>query len=407
MNQRTRIALLAGSTLLGASGCSFLTGMLGAGGASDASAFTVDMERYDVKSIDLRPADVREAICPGARVNFKIVATATDKKKSADTVLETAAPESKAADARGKMDLGEFAMAARGGTIENGVFASNGDPFQVLLGFDVKATYRLDKTKEATRHFAPVYSCFTGAGGSGSSGSSGSHGQSGSSDGGAGGGGGDGGGGEPGPRLQAFASIVETPIYDKVGILRVSGDREQLTLFDLEAGITVAARGGSGGSGGSGGAGGRGADGSGTGGPGGPGGQGGPGADGGTVIVTLDDRYPELASLIRVDVSGGGPGSGGNGGGGGNGGPPPSTCSGCKPIPAGANGPGGPGGPDGTVGGRPGSSEVRSDDVASVFAELPKGVRLRSDSRPAPVEAAPPPPPTTPSKGKRKKPLPV
>jgi len=49
------------------------------------------------------------------------------------------------------MDLTEFALAARGGKVENGIFATNGDPFAVLLGFDLKATYRLDKKQEATR----------------------------------------------------------------------------------------------------------------------------------------------------------------------------------------------------------------------------------------------------------------
>ena len=399
MNLRTKISFLTLAALSSASGCSFFTKLLGAGGASDASAFTVDMERYDVKKIELRPTDVRDAICPGSSVTFKIVANAIDKKKSAEVLLETAAPGGTAADARGKMDLTEFAMAARGGQIENGVFSTVGDPFQVLLGFDVKATYRLDKAVEATRHFAPEYSCFRGVGGAGSSGNSGQGGSGGSSNGGAGGAGGPGGAGSPGPRIAAFVTIVETPLYDRVGLVRVTGDREQLSLFDLTAGITVSAQGGSGGSGGYGGSGGRGADGGGTGGPGGPGGDGGPGADGGQVLLTIDSRYPELKDVIGINVSGGGPGGGGQGGNGGQGGSATTNCSACK---AGAGGPDGPDGIAGSVGGRDGSAEVRSDDVTLVFAELPPGIRLRNDA-PVPV-AAPEPPPPPPTKGKRKRP---
>lgn len=400
MNSRRTLPTLAAAALLGVSGCAFITGLTSAGGA-DASAFTVDMERYDVKSIDLAPQGVQGAICPGSNVTFKITAAAIDKKKSADTELETADPSASANEARGKMDLGEFAMAVRGGKIDNGVFATTPDPFAVLLGFDVKATYRLDKTKEVTKHYSPEYSCILEVGGSGSSGSGGSSGNMGSSNGGAGGYGGTGEAGGPGPRLEAHVSIVQTPLYDRVGIVRVTGDREQMTFFDLSTGITIAARGGPGGHGGSGGQGGKGVEGGGTGGPGGPGGDGGAGGDGGQVLVTLDDRYPELGQAVRVDVSGGSPGGGGNGGYGGQGGNPPKTCSGCKTLPPGAQGPHGPDGRSGSSAGRPGSHEIRASDTTPVFAELPPGVRLRADPRPEPVEL-PPPPPTKPTKGKKK-----
>jgi hypothetical protein len=399
VNVRTTMLALAAATA--ATGCSFIANLTSAGGA-DPSAFTVDMERYEVKRISLAQQGGKDTICPSSKVTFTVLADAIDIKKSSEMTLETADPKGKAGDARGKMDLTEFALAARGGTIEEGVFSSTSDPFAALLGFDVKATYRLDKTKEATRHFAPEYSCIGAIGGSGPSGSSGRGGASGSSNGGAGGAGGSGSPGGPGPRVTAHVSIVETPLFDRVGIVRVGGDMAGLTLFDLSAGITVSARGGSGGSGGQGGRGGTGAQPQGRGGPGGPGGDGAPGGDGGQVLLVLDDRYPELAESVRVDVSGGMGGSGGSGGYGGSGAPAYTPCSGCKMIPAGQQGPGGPSGMDSNSSGRPGVAEIRREDVTAVFAELPPGVRLRADARPEPV-MAPPPPPT----GKKKKGKPV
>lgn len=390
MNART-VAMTLTVALASASGCAFITKLTSAGGA-DASAFTVDMERYEVKSIALSSLGPGDKICPDAKVTFKVTAKVIDKKKAAEQTLETADPKGSANDARGKMDLTEFALAARGGRIEEGIFAATADPFAALLGFDVKATYRLDKTRETTRHFAPDYSCLAAIGGAGASGSPGRSGGTGASGGGVGRPGGPGGPGGPGPRIVAHVSIVETPLYDRVGIIRVSGDTEQLTLFDLSAGITVAARGGDGGSGGPGGSGGQGADPQGRGGPGGDGGDGGPGGDGGQVLVVLDDRYPELAQSVRVDVSGGSPGEGGPGGRGGSGSPARTPCSGCKTIPAGQVGPNGPSGAAGSSTGRPGAMEVRKEDVSQVFATLPAGVRLRADPRPEP-EPEPPPPP--------------
>jgi len=394
---RNTISTLAAAALLGTSGCAFITKLTSAGGA-DASAFTVDMEGYDVKSISLSREGPSTTMCPGSSVSLTVRANVFDKKKSAETFLETADPKADAANARGKMDITEFAMSGRGGTIENGVFKTDADPFAALMGYDVKAVYRLDKTKEATKHFGVDYSCFGAIGGSGASGMSGSSGAQGSQNGGAGGFGSSGGPGGPGPKILAHASIVRTPLFDKVGIIRVG---EQVSLFDLAAGITVSARGGSGGYGGSGGSGGRGAENQGTGGPGGGGGDGGPGGDGGEVVLVLDDRFPELSQAVRVDVGGGSPGDGGRGGSGGQGAPAKTPCSGCATIPAGANGPDGPSGSPSAISGRPGTSQVQSGDVSSQFATLPPGVRLRTDARPEPV-AAPEPAPV-PTKGKKKK----
>lgn len=405
MKLRTTIHSLAAAGLLCSGGCAFITGLAGAGGA-DSSAFTVDMEGYDVKKIGLtRPdaTDAKAGICPGTSVKFKVTADAVYKKKNERTMLETADAESSGKDARGKMDLTEFALAARGGSIENGVFTASSDPFAALLGYDVKATFRLDKTKVVSRHYAPEYSCLSAVGVSGPSGSSGDSGQTGEQNGGAGGAGGPGEPGGPGPQLTVHASIIETPLYEKVGIIKVSGGAEQLSVFDLSAGVLVVANGGSGGSGGYGGRGGQGAKPKGAGGSGGPGGNGAAGGDGGQVVVIIDDRFPELADAIRVDVSGGSPGGAGAGGDGGDGAPSyrPDNCPNCDMVEAGPKGPDGPSGQGSNQAGRDGTKELQRSDVSSQFSSLPPGVRLKGGARPEP-EAAPPPPPPPTKKGKKK-----
>lgn len=398
---RAKLATLMMFALASASGCAFFTGLTSAGGA-DASAFTVDMEKHEVHSIDLAFPEAGERWCPGQSGAFKVLAEAIEKKKPDEALtLETAAPTASANEARGKMDLTEFAMAARGGSVERGVFRATEDPFAALLGFDVKATYRLDKTKEVVRHFDPEYSCITAIGRAGPAGQEGDEGQWGEEGGGPGGVGGPGGGGGQGPRLTAYVTIVRTPKYEKAGLLKVTGDIEAMTLFDLAKGVSVVARGGQGGSGGRGGQGGPGSDPQGPGGNGGSGGDGGPGGDGGEITLIVDHRYPELARLVELDVSGGAPGPGGDGGNGGSGGPPPSVCDKCETPPPGPDGGGGGLGRDGAVAGRPGRSEARSDDVTPIFAKLPPGLRLRDDARVSSAPTSPPKPPPRPPKRRR------
>ncbi len=375
---RTTIAIST-ALALSLSGCSVfsaLTGGMGAG--AEGAAFAMDMEKYDVQSIDFAFAGNDGTFCPGQDYTFVVTAQATKKKKPGQLLtLETAVPGASAKDNRGKMDLTDFAMEGRSGTVSHGVFTADADPFMSLLGFDVRATYRLDKTKKAEHHFDPVYSCIQSVGSSGGRGQEGEGGDPGSEDGAGGGAGASGGQGLAGPRVVAYVTIVRTPKHERVGMVQVTGDVEQLTLFDLATGITVVARGGEGGYGGRGGDGADGADPQGAGGPGGPGGTGGPGGDGGEAIVVLDHRYPELGSIVSVDVSGGAPGPGGDGGNGGDGGDaPPKACDDCERGDPGPDGTDGTDGPPGTSEGRPGRSEVNAKDVASTFASLPPGVRL-------------------------------
>jgi len=378
MSLRHSISTLAIATLLSTSGCAFITGLTAVGGA-DASAFTVNMEDYSVKKISLSTEPSTDSLCPGSTLQVRVLAEAVELKTSTSVPLETAANGASAAESRGKMDPIEFAMAARGGTITDGVFTANPEPFATLLGFDIKATYGLDTSKTVVQYFAPDYSCFKLVGLRGPSGNSGSWGAQGSSNGGAGGMGGPGGPGSPGPDVIAVATIVQTPLYDRVGLIKVS-PTEELTLFDLDSGITVLAQGGQGGPGGTGGRGGEGPQPEGTGGPGGPGGVGGPGGGGGRVLLILDERYPELADVIGIDVSGGASGSGGFGGKGGPGAPPFSPCSGCKTTHTGKRGSNGPSGSEGDIVGSEGRAEVRHENIAEHFTELPTGIRILGGS---------------------------
>ncbi|MEZ4451248.1 MAG: hypothetical protein R3B09_17345 [Nannocystaceae bacterium] len=397
MRLRTILAPLAAAAVVGASGCAFITKLTTVGGA-DAAAFTVDMEKYDVKSISIA-TKAGETLCPGDKIGLQILADAVERKKSKSVTLETASHKASANDARGKMDPTEFAMAGRGGAVKDGVFATTGNPFAVLMGFDIKATYRLDSKIETVRHFAPEYSCFTAIGVAGRHGSRGSMGPQGGAGGGAGGRGGPGEPGGPGPRLMAAATIIQTPLYERVGLIRVTGAGDQMTLFDLDKGITVVASGGAGGSGGTGGRGGVGQKPEGAGGPGGPGGDGAPGGDGGEILLILDERYPELAEAVGINVGGGMGGGAGMGGSGGSGAPAYKPCTDCKMIPAGQNGSGGPSGRSSSADGRAGTAEVRRGDVSEYFPTLEPGLRMRDDPRPQP-EPEPEPPK---KKGKRSK----
>jgi len=370
--------MIAAALALCTASCGFFSTLTGNLGGAGGAAFATNMEKYEVESIDLVFPGNDGTWCPGASAAFTVTAQAHKKKNPGKLeVLETMAEGASAKDARGKMDLTEFAMESRGGKVQSGVFTASADPFQTLLGFDVRATYRNDKTKVVEKHFDPVYSCITSVGGSGAPGMAGEDGFSGQDAGSGGGAGGPGAQGGPGPRLVAHVTVVRTPKHDRVGLLQLTGDVEQTVLFDLATNITVSARGGEGGWGGRGGDGATGADPQGAGGPGGPGGMGGPGGDGGEVVVIVDARFPELARVVGVDVSGGAPGGGGDGGiGGADGAAPEKACDDCEEPPAGPDGPGGPAGPSGTATGRDGFGEIRSQDLSAVFASLPPGVRL-------------------------------
>ncbi len=399
MSRQLSIAATAALSLM--TGCGFMSNLTSALGA-DSTAFTTNMSKYEVQTVDLAFSEEVDSWCPGRVGDFKILARAKHKKSGEVVTLETLAPGGDAKTARGKMDLSEFAMAARGGTVDNGTFAADADVFANLLGYDVRATYQGDTTKVSERHFDPEYSCINWVGSVGATGAYGEMGYGADSEGGAGGPGSAGFEGAAGPNLVVYVTVVETPVHGRMGLLKITGDVEQMTLFDATTGVTISARGGDGGQGGEGGPGGQGAAPQGSGGPGGPGGDGANGGHGGQILIVYDHRYPALGTSVLADVSGGAAGAGGFGGLGGEGGPPPEVCSECETPPSGPQGAAGPNGRPGAADGQPGFVEVRVADVSAAFADLPPGVRLRDDPHPVPVAEPTPEPPTTKRRHRRR-----
>lgn len=394
MRQQTKLAcalvLAMGSSL----NCTLLATVVGtsiagtgAGGEGAVDAvFTEDMRDYEIESIAFDfEKEQPTSLCPGRSVSFDMVANAHKNKSPQDRVaLKTRSAGSGAKARHSRIDFLEFAVAGRGGKVTRGSFTADHDPFAALLGYDLKASYTRDPEQATAVHFVPDYSCVKSVGRYGNSGELGNAGADGQYGGGVGGAGSLGGNGGPGPSVVAYVSIVKTPMFDRVGVVRIN---DELTLFDLETGILVFAIGGAGGSGGEGGPGGEGADPEGAGGPGGPGGSGGNGGAGGSAVVHLDHRYPVLRDVVKVSARGGDAGSGGFGGPGGYGGPAGEACESCDPREPGPDGPQGPEGGYGTSAGPDGRASIDLQNVSAVFASLPSGVALRDD--PGPTQAPP------------------
>jgi hypothetical protein len=357
-----------------------------------AKKHTINMEHWELQTLEVGLRGDSAGICPGTSVQLAVVGNAKHRKNDKVKRLETWSGDPGSANRNGKMSFAEFDIGGAGGTLdENGFFVASPDMIATAIsGFDLRATYKRDTKLTETKHYPPSYDCIStaglfGAGGAGgyqgepgNPGNNGEPGTGGSGGSGAGPGS-DGGPGGPGGQIVAYATIVRTPHHPHVGILHVTGDIEQLLLFDPKRKIAVYATGGGGGAGGQGGAGGNGGNG-GAGNPGGPGGTGGPGGNGanggqggpgGSVVLIYDAKFPELAELIALDASGGAGGDAGWAGPGGGGGAGGS-----------AEGEGAEAGPDGAVGsegiaGQPGQGgangvvRAQPGDVASAFADLP------------------------------------
>jgi hypothetical protein len=358
-----------------------------------AKHHTINMEHWELKSLQLGlRGDASAGICPGSSVQVAIVGDAQHKKRKKEKRLETWSGDAAGANRSGKMSFAEFEISVAGGRIdENGWFTTSPDMIATAIsGFDVKAVYKRDRKLADAKHFPPSYACITWAGVVGAGGVAGYMGQEGNygseggeggvgADGGGGGPGSDGGPGGPGGNVVAYATIVRTPHHRHVGLLRVTGDIDQLLFFDPARGITVYASGGAGGPGGQGGAGGAGGMGGpgnpggpgGTGGPGGNGARGGDGGPGGNAVLVYDAKYPHLAEAVRLDASGGNGGDAGWGGPGGNGGAGGAASG--DGASAGADGAMGPEGLQGSPGngGPGGSARAEAGDVATAFADLP------------------------------------
>jgi hypothetical protein len=385
---------------------------------------TVSLEKADIKSMSVDIRKERKTICPREPVQMAIFVEAVldgDKDKKS---LETWAGKG-SVNKNDKLDFVDFAFQSDLGAFDKeGWFAPNAS----LLAstdkeFEIKTVFtkQPDKFSFSTK-YKPDYQCIKGGGKNGSVGNGGSNGPSGSAgkdgpmgsdsqaggngtQGGSGGPGGDGANGGAGPHVQGYATMVKTAYYDKLVAIKLTGDVEDVLLAPVDQPITIQATGGPGGPGGTGGSGGHGGRGGsgdpagqgGSGGQGGNGGKGGVGGAGGSIEFVFDARYPELASQIHLDVSGGeageggAAGHGGDGGSGGNG----MTPQGGTPVASGQKGGDGPGGAQGTSGqkGPDGRASAHAGKAADQFAGL-AGITLLdggaagvADAQPADAKA--------------------
>ena len=397
LSRRRGLALAAAAALaLTLPGCGAVRSIAGIN--------TVHLEQAKVDSMQVDLADGATAICPRERVQMHVVVGAQLPRQPAPLLYETWRGGN-GTRRNGMLDFRNFAFNSEQGRFDElGWFTPDPDVLATLDGgFAIGATLMHSSAQLArTLHYPARYDCIDriGApGGPGAAGRDGGYGDSGGRGydghhGGRGAYGGNGGDGEPGgngfegPRLRAYATFVATARYPKLLAVRVEGDLQDFVLAPADRAFVVVASGGRGGAGGDGGGGGRGGDGgrgddgnkdknkdgAGYGGDGGDGGDGGYGApgglggDGGQIELTYDRRFPELAGLLRMDVSGGLGGDGGSGGSSGSGGDGGHGGLGSgRDGRSGNYGGSGPSGP----GGRVGFAQMQAGDVAARFRGLP------------------------------------
>jgi hypothetical protein len=404
------LSLTAASAL---TGCHFFNHLLGKD--------SVDLSKADVQSMSVDIRKERKTICPREPVQMAIFVDAVLEGEKDKKPFETYTGHSEA-NKNDKLEFVDFAFNSEQGTVDkDGWFSPNESVLATAdKEFLIKTVYkrRPDKFSFDTK-YKPDYQCIKGggkggqdgaSGSSGSSGPSGKDGQYGSdsqsggqgSAGGQGGPGADGSNGGAGPHIVAYATYAKTPFYDKLVAIKVGGDVDDFLLAPIDQPLVIRANGGAGGAGGAGGGGGRGGSGGsgnpagngGSGGQGGGGGKGGSGGAGGTIELVYDARYPDLANLFKLDVSGGeggAPGSGGSAGSGGSGGSGTTPQGSQSSTPSGQRGSDGSRGADGAPGqkGPDGHGSTKAGAVADHFSGL--GAVTLLDGGAAPADAAPPP----------------
>jgi len=382
----TRVALLAALVVSALAGCTVYKQMMGED--------TVSLEGADVQRMDVDIRRPVKSICPRESVQMwvSVEARLPDQKSAAR--LETWVGDHRARR-NGMLDFGNFTFQSGQGVVDEfGWFRPHGNMLATVdRGFEILTAlrFRPDRFTE-TRRYPPDYTCVRTAGAAGAPGRSGSDGTTGtwgSSGGddrsgypGQGGAAGEpGGSGQPGPRLLAYATYVRTRFFERLIAVKIEGSVADLVLAPPDQELALVAQGGPGGAGGDGGRGGDGGQGGrgrpgrsgGPGGPGGPGAPGGDGGPGGVIELIYDGRFPDLARLIRLDVTGGPGGAAGSGGSGGSGGAGGSGRDGARD---GRSGPSGPSGSEGDPGrpGPPGTARLRPGPVTERFQNLP-GIR--------------------------------
>ncbi|ROU07709.1 hypothetical protein [Lysobacter enzymogenes] len=343
-----------------ASACACAALALGLGGCGAvrtiAGINTVHLEQARVDSMQIDLASGAATVCPRERVQMHVVVGAQLPSQAAPLLYESWRGGN-GTRRNGMLDFRNFAFNSEQGRFDElGWFAPDPDVLATVdSGFAIGANLIHPSAQFArTAHYPPSYDCIAAVGapgGGGAQGRDGSYGDSGSDgrDGGHGGlgglggygrNGGDGepgGGGYDGPHLRAYATYVATGRYPKLLAVRVEGDLEDLVLAPAGRAFTVIAGGGRGG-------------------------------EGGEIELVYDRRFPELAELLRFDVSGGIGGDGGSAGSGGSGGD-----GGHGGLGKGRDGRSGDYGSSGPVGpaGRPGLARMWAGDVSAQFRGLP------------------------------------
>ncbi|MBC8071351.1 MAG: hypothetical protein IAG13_23700, partial [Deltaproteobacteria bacterium] len=233
---------------------------------------STNMDKWEVKSMKM---GIRaERMCPRGAVQLAIFADAQHKKRHKKTKqLETWVEAGEETNKMGKIGFEEFVFTSTNGTLDpaNGMFEPNPDMLATVDGFAFTAKYKRNaKLEPASVRLAPDYGCFTEAGGPGARGETGEPGEPGEEgedgdnggeespgssggNGGPAGNAGNGGNGDAGPNIVAYATVVKTPLFDHLVAVQVTGDIEDIMLFDPKQPITISARGGDGGAGGRGG----------------------------------------------------------------------------------------------------------------------------------------------------------
>jgi uncharacterized membrane protein YgcG len=379
--------LVAAAGLCCLSGCSFFKSLVGRN--------TIDLEGAQVESMSVDIRKEHKTVCPRERVQMAVFLRARLEGEDPLVDYETWQGDESRND---KLDFEPFAFRSNLGSFDEEGWLS---PKPDLLAsidreFVVWTVYRADPDKFTMEmSFKPDYRCMIEAGrvaeggrrgDDGASGARGQNGQSGSStapggdgaSGSPGGNGSNGSAGSSGPRIDVHATLVTTKYYDKLVALKIGGDLSDVVLFPPEQAFAIFARGGDGGVGGSGGPGGAGGDG-GSGNPGGGGGNGslggvggigGDGGPGGTIRLIVDQRFPEIERVLRLDTSGGAAGPGGPGGARGPAGSGGSALGqGAKSGARGSDGSAGVRGADGQAG-DDGRVHVEHGDVDALFASI-------------------------------------
>lgn len=351
---------------------------------------TITMEGADVEAMSVDIRRTQKTICPREPVQLAVFIDATLKGETQKKKFETWQGKG-VVNKNGKLSFDDFAFYSEQGAFDDAGWFTPKPDLLLTAGheMELKTVYKKRPDKFSfTQRFKPDYGCikaFDAVGAQGSQGNPGADGKDGrdgaqgarGSEGSVGGQGANGADGGAGPHVSVFATMVKTPFYPKLVLVKIEGPQSDVLLFPPEQSITISARGGRGGQGGPGGRGGRGGSGGsgkpggdgGNGGAGGQGGNGGNGGQGGVITLRYDARFPELTGLVKLDVGGGGSGDAGPAGQGGNGGSGGSGNEGTQSGHSGTSGASGTSGSPGQPGAK-GTTDAKPGNVKDKLAGL-------------------------------------